>query len=492
VCSCFYTAVMSKLEERTELLAELNHPNLIKYYKGWADVKNRRFIFITEISTSGSLQRFLRRKVHMKANVMRSWTSQILDGLHYLHCRDPALVHHALTCSSVFISGTVKIGGLELATLLDFYPPAEFHMEPGFEAPDRGDSKNSHALKAIDIYSLGMTLLQMFTNRYPYAECKTISDICQFSQRGKLPRALKKLRNLVAADFIRSCLAPAALRPTTAQLMDHTFLSTDFEQGETLTEEADDDADADANGSDSESDDDNGSLQSSTSINANKRPSTPSTAAAAVVPTLATATIAAAAASASSLAVHKEDIKAYVGDRPSRGLSPRPAGAAGNVSPRPARGDALKVYFDVSGAQASQMDCIRLSLEEVQNVRALKLRIITDLGLHHAVDRAADGTTLALDESEYRASLQSVTDSVDELARIGETVSKIRLKYRDCEGDYVTVAERTPIAEIARHAKSLHVYALHHPATTTTVAAAAASSTAAATTTTSTNEASLS
>jgi hypothetical protein len=463
-------AVMSKLEERTELLAELNHPNLIKYYKGWADVKNRRFIFITEISTSGSLQRFLRRKVSMKANVMRSWTSQILDGLHYLHCRDPALVHHALTCSSVFISGTVKIGGLELATLLDFYPPAEFHMEPGFEAPDRGDSKNSNALKPIDIYSLGMTLLQMFTNRYPYAECKTTSDICQYSQRGKLPRALKKLRNVVAADFIRACLAPAALRPTTAQLMDHTFLSTDFEQGETLTDEADDDADADADASDSDSDDENASsLQSSTRTNTNKRLSLPN-AAAAVVPPLATGAVA-AAASSSNLAVQKDDIKAYVGDRPPRGLSPRPGGG---VSPRPARDGALKVYFDVSGAQASQMDCIRLCLDEVQNVRALKLRIISDLGLHHAVDRAADGTTLALDESEYRASLQTVTDSVDELTRIGDTVSKIRLKYRDCDGDYVTVAERTPIAEIARYAKSLHVYALHHPVAAAATAPAAA------------------
>ena len=77
--------------------------------------------------------RFLWRKVQMKANVMRNWCTQVLEGLHYLHTHSPPLWHRGLRCETVFISGNVsivKIGVLEMAPLLEHLAPPELHVAP--------------------------------------------------------------------------------------------------------------------------------------------------------------------------------------------------------------------------------------------------------------------------------------------------------------------------------------------------------------------------
>jgi WNK lysine deficient protein kinase len=56
----------------------------------------------------------------MKPKVLRSWCRQILKGLHFLHTRDPPIIHRDLKCDNIFITGptgSVKIGDLGLATL---------------------------------------------------------------------------------------------------------------------------------------------------------------------------------------------------------------------------------------------------------------------------------------------------------------------------------------------------------------------------------------
>ena len=49
---------------------------------------------------------------------MKSWCRQILNGLKYLHTREPPIIHRDIKCDNIFIdatSGRVKIGDLGLA-----------------------------------------------------------------------------------------------------------------------------------------------------------------------------------------------------------------------------------------------------------------------------------------------------------------------------------------------------------------------------------------
>ena len=63
---------------------------------------------------------YLRRFKKIKLKVLQSWCRQILKGLHFLHSRNPPIIHRDLKCDNIFITGTtgaVKIGDLGLATL---------------------------------------------------------------------------------------------------------------------------------------------------------------------------------------------------------------------------------------------------------------------------------------------------------------------------------------------------------------------------------------
>ncbi|EMP37906.1 Nuclear receptor-binding protein [Chelonia mydas] len=118
-------------------LIQLEHLNIVKFHKYWADVKENkaRVIFITEYMSSGSLKQFLKKtkKNHktMNEKAWKRWCTQILSALSYLHSCDPPIIHGNLTCDTIFIqhNGLIKIGSavcidvkcLLFHQLIDFY-----------------------------------------------------------------------------------------------------------------------------------------------------------------------------------------------------------------------------------------------------------------------------------------------------------------------------------------------------------------------------------
>ncbi|XP_011806767.1 PREDICTED: nuclear receptor-binding protein [Colobus angolensis palliatus] len=99
-------------------LIQLEHLNIVKFHKYWADIKENkaRVIFITEYMSSGSLKQFLKKtkKNHktMNEKAWKRWCTQILSALSYLHSCDPPIIHGNLTCDTIFIqhNGLIKIG----------------------------------------------------------------------------------------------------------------------------------------------------------------------------------------------------------------------------------------------------------------------------------------------------------------------------------------------------------------------------------------------
>ncbi|XP_027559455.1 nuclear receptor-binding protein [Neopelma chrysocephalum] len=71
-------------------LIQLDHLNIVKFHKYWADVKENkaRVIFITEYMSSGSLKQFLKKtkKNHktMNEKAWKRWCTQILSALRYV------------------------------------------------------------------------------------------------------------------------------------------------------------------------------------------------------------------------------------------------------------------------------------------------------------------------------------------------------------------------------------------------------------------------
>ncbi|KTF93477.1 hypothetical protein cypCar_00027351, partial [Cyprinus carpio] len=149
-------------------LIQLEHLNIVKFHKYWADVKENRarVIFITEYMSSGSLKQFLKKtkKNHktMNEKAWKRWCTQILSALSYLHSCEPAIIHGNLTCDTIFIqhNGLIKIGSVAPDTINNHVKTyREEQKSLHFFAPEYGAVVS--VTTAVDIYSFGMCALEM-------------------------------------------------------------------------------------------------------------------------------------------------------------------------------------------------------------------------------------------------------------------------------------------------------------------------------------------
>lgn len=132
-------AERQRFRDEAEMLKGLQHPNIVRFYDYWESHEAtgkrkyvvvrrplhsstifRYIVLVTELMTSGTLKMYLKRFKRINIKVLKSWCRQILKGLHFLHTRNPPVIHRDLKCDNIFITGTtgsVKIGDLGLATL---------------------------------------------------------------------------------------------------------------------------------------------------------------------------------------------------------------------------------------------------------------------------------------------------------------------------------------------------------------------------------------
>ncbi|TSR99419.1 Nuclear receptor-binding protein [Bagarius yarrelli] len=178
-------------------LIQLEHLNIVKFHKYWADVKENRarVIFITEYMSSGSLKQFLKKtkKNHktMNEKAWKRWCTQILSALSYLHSCDPPIIHGNLTCDTIFIqhNGLIKIG-----------------------------SDVTNVTTAVDIYSFGMCALEMAVLEISNGESSYVSPEA-------INNAIQSLEDPLQREFIQKCLeTDPSKRPTARELLFHQAL----------------------------------------------------------------------------------------------------------------------------------------------------------------------------------------------------------------------------------------------------------------------------
>ncbi|RKO90657.1 kinase-like domain-containing protein, partial [Blyttiomyces helicus] len=219
----------ARIVKEIEILQSLRNDNIINLYHSWTakdkDGRDKVF-FITELMTSGTLKSYIRKtKGVVKPKVLKSWCRQILSGLHYLHTRDPPIIHRDLKCENVFINGNngqAKIGDLGLAIVKERDHVSSVLGTPEFMAPELYDEKYD---EKVDIYAFGMMVLEIVTKEYPYSECHNQAQIYKKVTSGIRPLALNKVPDDDVRFFIETCIQfDPRYRPTALQLLRHPFL----------------------------------------------------------------------------------------------------------------------------------------------------------------------------------------------------------------------------------------------------------------------------
>ncbi|CAD7704494.1 unnamed protein product [Ostreobium quekettii] len=216
------------LHTEVKVLNTLKHRHIMKFYASWVDDELGTINFITEYFASGTLKRhrLAHRSFDLNMTLMKRWTWQILQGLVYLHGRNPPVIHRDLKCDNIFIhgvSGVVKIGDLGLARLME-ENLSLCHTcigTPEFMAPEL---YNEAYNEKVDIYSFGMLILELVTMTYPYSECKTACQIYRHVTEGIPPAALATIEDEETREFIKLCTRyDHEQRPSARQLVKHKY-----------------------------------------------------------------------------------------------------------------------------------------------------------------------------------------------------------------------------------------------------------------------------
>uniref|UniRef100_A0A8C5GCX6 non-specific serine/threonine protein kinase n=1 Tax=Gouania willdenowi TaxID=441366 RepID=A0A8C5GCX6_GOUWI len=215
-----------RFSEEVEMLKVLQHPNIVRFHDSWkSTMKGHKCIILaTELMTSGTLKTYLKRFKEMKLKLLQRWSRQILKGLHFLHTRTPPIIHRDLKCDNIFITGptgSVKIGDLGLATLKSASFAKSVIGTPEFMAPEMYEEKYD---EAVDVYALGMCILEMATSEYPYSECQNAAQIYRKVTSGIKPDSFYKVKVPELKEIIEGCIRMIKdERYTIKDLLDHPF-----------------------------------------------------------------------------------------------------------------------------------------------------------------------------------------------------------------------------------------------------------------------------
>ncbi|XP_077475274.1 serine/threonine-protein kinase WNK4-like isoform X3 [Stigmatopora argus] len=235
-------AERQRFAEEVEMLKALQHPNIVRFFDSWKSVLNGRkcTVLVTELMTSGTLKTYVRRFRPVKLKLLQRWSFQILKGLHFLHSRNPPILHRDLKCDNVFITGpsaSVKIGDLGLATLKKASFAKSVIGTPEFMAPEMYEEKYD---EAVDVYALGMCILEMATSEYPYSECQNAAQIYRKVTSGIKPDSFSKVTIPELKDIIEGCIRTnSSERFTVQDLLDQRFFQAQLGVYVELAEEDD-------------------------------------------------------------------------------------------------------------------------------------------------------------------------------------------------------------------------------------------------------------
>lgn len=210
-----------KLKEEIKRQAKLSHPNVATFI-GIAWSPDTNLVAVTEYMPRGDLRQWLHRTASKEAG---RWTPakvkmllDVTNALVYLHSFQPQLIHGNCNSRNVLLNERME------AKLSDFGAPKDYLSEREINAykevgsgrwisPEAliGREGAEHVSDAMDVYSLGILMVEMDTHQLPFADLMQADrsqlpeiDVLQLISNGALTPTLSntchpKIQNLVLA-----------------------------------------------------------------------------------------------------------------------------------------------------------------------------------------------------------------------------------------------------------------------------------------------------
>ncbi|KAK8495025.1 hypothetical protein V6N12_073648 [Hibiscus sabdariffa] len=242
---------IKQLEQEIKVLSHLRHPNIVQYY-GSEIIEDKFYIYL-EYVHPGSINKYVRDHYGaITESVIRNFTRHILSGLAYLH--STKTIHRDIKGANLLVdaSGVVKLADFGMSKHLSgqranlslkgspywMAPEVPSHnyfdsvicnlnMLTSFVSPQllqavmQKDNPSELAL-AVDIWSLGCTIIEMYTGKAPWSEYEGAAAM--FKVMRDTPPTPETL-SPEGKDFLRCCFQRnPAERPSASMLLEHRFI----------------------------------------------------------------------------------------------------------------------------------------------------------------------------------------------------------------------------------------------------------------------------
>ncbi|XP_076932968.1 mitogen-activated protein kinase kinase kinase 5-like [Bidens hawaiensis] len=217
---------IKQLQQEIDVLSKLKHPNIVQYY-GSEIVEDRFYIYL-EYVHPGSINKYVRDHCGgMTESIVRNFTRHIVSGLAYLH--STKTIHRDIKGANLLVdaNGVVKLADFGMAKHLDGQVSLSLKGSPYWMAPEllQGEPQkddNPDLALAVDIWSLGCTIIEMMNGKPPWSEYEAPAAMFKVTKESPpIPETMSP----DGKDFLRGCfIRNPAERPTASMLLEHKFL----------------------------------------------------------------------------------------------------------------------------------------------------------------------------------------------------------------------------------------------------------------------------
>nr|UTP59135.1 mitogen-activated protein kinase kinase kinase 3 [Ctenopharyngodon idella] len=216
---------VSALECEIQLLKNLHHERIVQYYGCLRDHNEKTLTIFMEYMPGGSVKDQLKAYGALTENVTRKYTRQILEGMSYLHSN--MIVHRDIKGANILrdSAGNVKLGDFGASKRLQTICMSSTGVRsvtgtPYWMSPEV-ISGEGYGRKA-DVWSLGCTVVEMLTEKPPWAEYEAMAAIFKIATQPTNPQLPSHISEHTR-DFLRCIFVEAKYRPSAEELLRHPF-----------------------------------------------------------------------------------------------------------------------------------------------------------------------------------------------------------------------------------------------------------------------------
>ncbi|XP_072324775.1 mitogen-activated protein kinase kinase kinase 2 isoform X2 [Scyliorhinus torazame] len=177
-------------------------------------------------TSKGSIKDQLKAYGALTENVTRRYTRQILEGVSYLHSN--MIVHRDIKGANILrdSAGNVKLGDFGASRRLQTICLSGTGMKsvtgtPYWMSPEV-ISGEGYGRKA-DIWSVGCTVVEMLTEKPPWAEFEAMAAIFKIATQPTNPQLPPHVSDH-SRDFLKKIFVEVKQRPSAEELLRHTFV----------------------------------------------------------------------------------------------------------------------------------------------------------------------------------------------------------------------------------------------------------------------------